>query len=129
MTRRRTPELSRRERQIMDVIYRHGRASVAEVVAQIPDPPSYSAVRTMLGILEAKGHLTHRKEGVRFVYSPTWPRRAAGQAALRRVLRTFFQGSVAKMVAALLEARACKLSAEELARLTDLIEQARKEGR
>ena len=129
MARQRAPEVSRRERQIMDVIYRLERASVAEVVAHLSDPPSYSAVRTLLGILEAKGHLTHRREGTRFIYSPTRARRAAGQAALRRVLQTFFQGSIEKMVAALLDAQGPKLSAEDLARLTELVEQARKEGR
>jgi predicted transcriptional regulator len=113
----------------MDAVYRQGRASVAEVLEQIPDPPSYSAVRTMMGILESKGHLTHTKEGIRFIYFPTRPRRAAGQAALRRVLETFYQGSAEKVVAALLDAEASKLSPEELARLADLVEEARREGR
>ncbi len=112
----------------MDAVYRQGRASVAEVVEQIPDPPSYSAVRTMMGILESKGHLAHTQEGTRFVYCPTRPRRAAGQTALRRVLQTFYQGSTEKVVAALLDAEASRLSPEDLARLADLVEQARREG-
>ena len=122
-------DLSRRERQIMDVIYRRGRASVAEVVADIPDPPSYSAVRALLRILEDKGHLTHIQDGPRYVYLPARPRRRAGRAALKRVLQTFYDGSVEKAVAALLDASSPKLSSEEMARLARLVERARKEGR
>jgi predicted transcriptional regulator len=122
-------DLSRRERQIMDVIYRRGRASVAEVVADIPDPPSYSAVRALLRILEDKGHLKHIQDGPRYVYLPARPRRRAGRAALKRVLQTFYDGSVEKAVAALLDASSPKLSPEEMARLARLVERARKEGR
>jgi len=121
--------LSRRERQIMDVIYRRGRASVAEVVADIPDPPSYSAVRALLRILEDKGHLKHIQDGPRYVYLPARRRRSAGRAALKRVLQTFYDGSVEKAVAALLDTSSRKLSSEEMARLARLVERARKEGR
>ena len=122
-------ELSRRERQIMDVIYRLERASAAQVVAELPDPPSYSAVRALLRILEEKGHLRHVEEGGKYVYQPTRPREHAGRSALRRVLRTFFDNSAEKAVAALLDLSDADLSPEELDRLAKLIEQARKEGR
>ena len=120
--------VSRRERQIMDVIYQRGRASAAEVQAGMPDPPSYSAVRAFLVILENKGLLRHIKEGARYIYLPTQPRRNAGKAALERVLHTFYEGSVAQTVAALLDASE-GVSAEELGRLRRLINKARKEGR
>ena len=120
-------DLGRRERQIMEVIYRRGQATVAEVRAALDDPPSYSAVRTFLNILEEKGHLTHRQVGLRYVYCPTHPRDEAGKAALQQVLRTFYEGSIANSVAALLEAES--LSPEELEQLTRLIDRARKEGR
>jgi predicted transcriptional regulator len=122
-------QLSRRERQIMDVIYHLGRASVAQVRSALPDPPSYSAVRALLGILETKGHLRHVQEGPRYIYLPVHPRPKAGRAALRRVLQTFYQGSIEKAVAALLDVSASDLSPEELDRLARLIAQARKEGR
>jgi predicted transcriptional regulator len=112
----------------MDVIYQRRRASVAEVLENIPDPPSYSAVRALLGILEAKGHLRHIKEGPRYVYMPTRRRHSAGRAALRRVLQTFYDGSVEKTVAALLDGAASDLSTEELDRLARLIKQRREEG-
>jgi len=120
-------DLGRRERQIMEVIYRRGQATVAEVRAALDDPPGYSAVRTFLNILEEKGHLTHEQIGMRYVYRPTHPRDEAGKAALQQVLRTFYEGSIANSVAALLDTEA--LSPEELEQLTRLIEQARKEGR
>jgi predicted transcriptional regulator len=122
-------DLSRRERQIMDVIYRRGRASAAEVVAELADPPSYSAVRALLRILEDKGHLRHESEGGKYVYTPTRPREHAGRSALRRVLQTFFDNSAEKAVAALLDLHDAELSPEDLDRLAHLIEQARKEGR
>jgi len=121
--------LSRRERQIMDVIYRLGRASVADVMGELPDPPSYSAVRALLRVLEEKGHLKHKKEGARYIYLPTRPRHNAGRSALRRILQTFYDGSTEKAVAALLDASDSKLSPEELDRLSRLIEEARREGR
>jgi len=120
-------DLGRRERQIMEVIYRRGQATVAEVRAALDDPPGYSAVRTFLNILEEKGHLTHEQVGLRYVYRPTHPRDEAGKAALRQVLRTFYEGSIANSVAALLEAES--LPPEELEQLTRLIDRARKEGR
>jgi predicted transcriptional regulator len=120
--------LSRRERQIMDVIYARGEATATDVVENMPDPPTRTTVRTMLRILEEKGHLSHRKEGREFVYRPTHARPRAGQSALRRVLRTFFDGSLAKAVAMHLADPDNKLSDEEMERLTDLVRQARKKG-
>ena len=121
--------LSRRERQIMHVIYERNQATAAEVMAGLPEAPGYSAVRALLGILEQKGHLKHKKDGVRYVYLPTRPREHAGRAALQRVLRTFFDGSTEKAVAALLDIADAKLTKADVARLTELIKQAKKEGR
>ena len=129
MARRSYRDLSRRERQIMDVIYRRGRASAVHVLAGMPDPPSYSAVRALLAVLENKGHVRHVREGNRYVYLPTRPRGRAGRSALRRVLRPFYDGSVEKAVAALLNVSDADLSAEELRRLARLIEEAKNEGR
>jgi predicted transcriptional regulator len=121
--------LSRRERQIMDVVYARGEASASDVHAALPDPPSRTAVRTLLRILEEKGHLRHRQEGLAYVYRPSRPRGPAGRSALRRVLDTFFDGSLEKAVAAHLGDAATDLSPEELARLADLINEARKRGK
>jgi len=121
--------LSRRERQIMDILYRRGEASAADVRGELPEPPSYSAVRAMLRILEDKGHLTHRRIANRYMYSPKRSRREAGRSAVRRLVRTFFDGSTEQAVAALLEAGAARPSRGELDRMARLIEQARKEGR
>ena len=121
--------LSRRERQIMDVIYAHGAVSVQEVVDRIPDPPSYSAVRAMLRVLEEKGHVKHREDGPRYLYLPTVPRDEASRSALRQLVRTFFDGSAEQAAAALLDMSGSELSEEELDRLSKTIEQARKEGR
>ena len=121
--------LSRRERQIMDVLYRDGQATASEVLAALPDPPSYSAVRAMLRILENKGHARHVAEGTRYVYQPTLPRDRAGRPALAGVLETFFDGSTEKAVAALLDLSRAELSPEQLDRLSQLIDQARMEGR
>jgi BlaI family transcriptional regulator, penicillinase repressor len=123
-------QLSKRERQIMDVIYAHGQATAAQVHAEMPDPPMRGALRTMIRILEQKGHLTHRQEGREFVYRPTQPRGRAGRSALGRVLDVFFSGSLEKAVAAHLSdpSRVNKLSRDELQRLSDLIEQAKKKG-
>jgi predicted transcriptional regulator len=121
-------ELSRRERQIMDFLYQNGRATAAEVQANLPDPPSYSAVRAMLRVLEEKGHVRHQQDGPRYVYVPSVARERAKRSALRHVVRTFFDGSPEEVVAALLDDRASKLSDDELARLARLIARARQEG-
>ena len=121
--------LSRRERQIMDVIYSSGSVTVQEVVSKIPDPPSYSAVRAMLRVLEEKGHVKHREDGPRYVYLPTVPRDEARQSALRQLVRTFFDGSAEQAAAALLGMTGPELTEQELGRLSEAIEMARKEGR
>lgn len=121
--------LTRRERQIMDVIYTCGRATAAEVQEQMPDPPSYSAVRALLRLLEDKGQLKHEREGQRYVYLPTTPRSEAGQTALERLLSTFFAGSVENMVSTLLDTESLELSEDELDRIAVMIEAARREGR
>src|SRR5205807_327460 len=106
--------LSRRERQIMEVVFRRGQASAADVWLDLPDPPSRTAVRTLLRILEEKGHLKHKQDGLRYVYVPSRPRAVAARSALRSVLRTFFEGSLEKAVAAHLGDTATNLSLEEL---------------
>lgn len=120
-------QLSRRERQIMEVIYSCGRATAAEVLERLPDPPSYSAVRAMLRILEGKGHLVHETDGPRYVFLPTTPREQARETALRGMIQTFFGGSPENAVAALLDLDE-NLDAEALERLAEKIEEARKEG-
>ena len=120
-----TDRLSRRERQIMDVLYERGRATANEVLAALPDPPSSSAIRTLLRILEEKGHASHVVVGPRYVYSPTRPRQNAAQQALSHVVRTFFGGSVEEVVAALVGEADGSLSDVQAARLTELIQQAR----
>ncbi len=122
-------KLSRRERQIMDVLYRLGRATVAEILAAIPDPPSYSAVRAMLRILEEKKHILHEEKDLRYVFMPVVSRDKARRSALRHMLDTFFDGSPEQAVAALLDVSARNLSEEELDRLAALIEKAKGEGR
>ncbi|HEX5410377.1 MAG TPA: BlaI/MecI/CopY family transcriptional regulator [Terriglobia bacterium] len=119
-------KLSRRERQIMDVLYRRQRASAAEIRESLPDAPSYSAVRALLRILEEKGHIRHEEKDLRYVYFPTAPRGRVRRRALRHVVDTFFDGSAAQVVAALLDSSAARLSDEELDRISGLIEQARK---
>jgi predicted transcriptional regulator len=121
--------LSRRERQIMDVLHARGRATAAEVLADLPDPPSYSAVRALLRILEEKGHVKHRTEGAKYVYLARASRQSATRAALDRLLSTFFAGSVPRAMAALLENADTRLSDEELEKIDKLVQQARKEGR
>jgi len=121
---RQASDFSRRERQIMDVIYRLGSATVAEIAARLPNPPTATAVRTMLRILEQKGHLRHDMDGLRHVYSPVVPAEQANRSVLRDVVETFFQGSHARAMATLLELRA-PLSDEELDRLRALIDRAR----
>lgn len=120
-------QLSRRERQIMDVIYARGQATAAEVAAALPDPPSYSAVRALLRILEQKGHLRHQEEGPRYVFLPTVSRDRARRSALRNLVRTFFDGSPAQAAAALIDQ--AELSDDDMSRLAELIDKARKEGR
>ena len=121
--------LSRRERQIMDAVYRLNRATAAEVLENMPDPPSYSAVRTMLRLLEEKGYLKHEQDGPRYVYAPTLSRDKARQSALKQLMQTFFDNSTEEAVAALIDMSRARLSDEELNRLSELIEKARKEGR
>ena len=121
--------LSRRERQIMDALHQRGHATAAEVQASLPDAPGYSAIRALLRILEDKGHVKHRREGARYVYLPRAKRETARRSALKRVVSTFFQGSVAQAMAALLETSDTRLSDSELRALQQVIEQARKEGR
>ena len=123
------PQLSRRERQIMDAAYRLGRASAAEILREIPEPPSYSAVRALLRILVDKGHLRFDQDGPRYVYSPTVSRRKARSGALEQLVRTFFDGSPAQAVTALLDASQGKLSRAELDELAALIDAARSKGR
>ena len=121
--------LSRRERQILDILYARGRATAAEILGSLPDPPSYSATRALLKVLEQKGHVRHEEDGQRYVFFPRVSRRRASVAALRHVLNTFFDGSAVAAAAALVDGSASKLSTEELNRLEALIEKARKEGK
>ena len=118
-----TPQLSRRERQIMDVLYRAGRATAAEVQEGMPEAPSYSAVRTMLRILEDKGHVKHEQDGPRYVYIPTLARDKAKRSALKHVVNTFFDGSASQVMAALIERN---MDDAELARIRELIDNAKK---
>ena len=129
MSREPSLHLSRRERQIMDIIFRLGQASAAEVLERLPNAPSYSAVRALLRVLEDKGHVKHKKDGARYVFLPTQPRRHAARSALRRLLETFFDNSAANAVSTLLDLSETKLTDEEFDRLSQLIEKARKEGR
>lgn len=122
-------DLSRRERQIMDAVYRRGSAAVSDVRGDIPDPPSYSAVRAMIGKLEEKGHLRHEQEGPRYVYFPCRPREEARESVLKRVLRTFFEGSPTKAVAAVLDLSVEDLSERDLDELQRLIDDAKTRGR
>jgi predicted transcriptional regulator len=120
--------LARRERQIMDILYRLGKATAAEVMEQLPGEPSYSTVRTQLRVLEEKGHVRHEEHGLRYVYAPAVSRQAARKSALRHVVETFFDGSAEQTVAALLGGESARLTDEELERIADLIAKARKEG-
>jgi BlaI family transcriptional regulator, penicillinase repressor len=118
-------QLSRRERQIMDVIFARGEATAADVAGALPDPPSYSAVRAMLRILEEKGALRHREDGPRYVFMPTESRDKASRSALQRVVETFFDGSLASAMAALVDAKDGALPPDELARLEAIIRKAK----
>ena len=120
--------LTRRERQIMDVVYRHGQVTVSEVLAELPEAPTYSAVRAMLRKLEEKGHLKHDAHGARYVYEATVPREEARDGALERLVRTFFDDSPSKTVAALLDLKAAELTEEELDDLARVISDARGKG-
>ena len=122
-------QLGRRERQIVEVLYRLGKASVAEVLAELPDPPSYSAVRGMLGLLEDKGYLRHEQEGLKYVYVPADDTRQVRASALKHMVKTFFGGSPEQAVAALLEMSASTLSAKDKQYLSQLIKKAQQEGR
>ena len=125
---KRAHALSRRERQIMDILYRTGKATAAEVREAMPDAPSYSAVRAMLRILEEKGHLSHEQDGPRYVFLPAEPRDQAKRSALRHLVETFFEGSVEQTVAALLDTESKGLKPSELDKLSRMIEEARKKG-
>ena len=120
--------LSRRERQIMDIIYQQERATAADVLAALPDPPSYSSVRALLGVLESKGHLRHVKDGARYVYLPVRSRRGAAKSALQQVMQTFFAGSVEQTVATLLSVSDAPLSEDEWERLSAVIDKAKGES-
>lgn len=120
------PSLTKRERLIMDTLYQLGRATAADILARLPGSPSSSTVRTQLRVLEVKGHVKHEEIGLRFVYVPTVPRHAARRTALRHLVDTFFEGSSARVVAALLGGEGAGVSDEELTRIEDLVRQARK---
>lgn len=128
MKRQTRAPLGRRERQIMDVLYKLERASVAEVLAELPEKPNYSTVRAQLRVLEEKGHLRHEEQGLRYVYLPAVPRDVARRSALRHLVDTFFEGSTEKVVAALLGGEVSRISPEELERLARMIAKDRKEG-
>ena len=121
--------LSRRERQIMDVLYRLGRATANEIMEQVAGAPSYSTIRTQLRVLETKGHVRHEEQGLRYVYMPTVPRHSARKSALKHLVDTFFDGSSAKVVAALLGGDGSKVTDEELERIADLVRKARSDTR
>jgi BlaI family transcriptional regulator, penicillinase repressor len=121
--------LSRRERQIMDILYRAGKASASDVLNAMPDPPSYSAVRAMLRVLEEKGHVKHQEEGLKYVYAPVVARDKAKRSAVKHVMETFFNGSAEQTVAALLDVSSTRLTRDELDRMAEMIEKAKKEGK
>jgi predicted transcriptional regulator len=120
-------KLSRRERQIMDVLYERGRATAAEILAALPDPPSYSAIRALIKVLEDKGHVKHQEDGPRYVFTPSVPRAKARKNAVRHLLQTFFDDSAGEAVASLLGASGGKLKPEELDKIEELIARARKD--
>jgi BlaI family penicillinase repressor len=122
-------QLSRREREIMDVLYQRGKASASEVREAMPDAPGYSAVRAMLRVLGEKGHIRHEADGPRYVYAPTVPRDKARRSAVKHLMSTFFNNCPEQIVAALLHVSATRLTPEELDRMSQMIEKARKEGR
>ena len=121
--------LSRRERQIMDILYQRGKSSATEVREAMPDAPSYSAVRAMLRVLEDKGHVRHQAEGLKYVYLPTVTREKAKRSAVKHLLDTFFHDSPEQVVAALLDVSSTRMTREELNRMSEMIDRAKKEGR
>ena len=121
--------LTRREREIMDILHRRGRATAHEVMDELADPPSYSAVRTFLRLLEERGHVRHEQDGPRYVYTPTVARREAQRSAIAHLVDTFFDGSVEDAVTTLVESSKPKMSSEELDRIARLVAKAKKEGR
>src|SRR5215469_7672300 len=121
--------LSRRERQIMEILYQHGKAAAAEVRELMPEAPGYSAVRAMLRVLEEKGHVRHQEEGLKYVYAPVVAAGKAKRSAVKHVMDTFFQGSAEQIVAALLDVSSNRLTREELDRMAALIEKAKQEGK
>jgi BlaI family transcriptional regulator, penicillinase repressor len=129
MTRNTQHHLSRRERQIMDIIYRLGKATAAEVLEGLPNPPGYSAVRAMLRLLEDKGYLKHEQDGPRYIFMPTVAREKARKSALKQMIQTFFDDSATDAVAALLDMSRTKLTSDELDELSRMIDEARKKGR
>lgn len=128
MTKKPDP-LTRREREIMDILHRRGRATAHDVLAELADPPSYSAVRTFLRLLEEGGHVRHELEGKSYVYTPTVARRDAQRSAINHLVETFFDGSVEEAVATLVESSKTKLSQGELDRIAALVAKAKKEGK
>jgi len=126
---KRSTGLARRERQIMDILYRRGRATAADVMEDLSGQPNSSTVRTQLRVLEEKGHVRHEEEGLRYVYMPAVPRAAARKSALRHIVDTFFDGSAEQVVAAVLGGEAARLSDDDLARIADLVAKARKDGK
>jgi predicted transcriptional regulator len=122
------PRLSRREREIMDILYRRGRATVGEVMAELSGDPAYSTVRAQLRVLEEKGHVRHEERRLRYLYLPTVPRHSARKSALKHLVDTFFDGSGAKVVAALLGGEAARLTDDELERIAELVRTARSES-
>ena len=130
MGKKKSPlDLGRRERQIMDVIFELGEASVGDVLQQLPDPPSYSAVRTMIRLLEEKKLLRHRREGTKYVYSPTHSREKVSRRAIAHLMKTFFAGSATDAMAAMLDVVSDEITENDLNRMSQLIDKARKEGR
>lgn len=127
MPKRPPLDLSRRERQIMEILYSRGRATAAEVTAELPDPPTCTTVRGLLRVLEEKGYLLHEEDGPRYVYLPSTPRDDAGVSMLSHVVKTFFDGSASKAMAALLGSSGVRTTDAELARIAELLEQARVE--
>jgi predicted transcriptional regulator len=121
--------LTRRERQIMDILYRRGSATAGEVMKELPGTPSDSTVRTQLRVLEEKGHVRHEEQGLRYVYFPTAPRSSVRKSALKHLIDTFYDGSTEKIVAALLGVEGSKLSSDELTRIAQMVEKAREESK
>lgn len=130
MAKRESSEgLSRRERQILDVIYRLGNASAADIREELPNPPTYTAVRTLLGILQEKGHVKFQSDGTRYIYEPVVPREEMAKSVMDGVLQTFFGGSIERVVSTLIDSEESNVTPEQLDRLAEIIAEARKEGR